>query len=442
MPSTDIATVEDSSLDILPPAQAPSAVARHMLREHAAMMQDAYQLAKAVCSTQMVPTRFRGKPEDGAAAIMYGSELGLNPLQSLQKVVPVHGMPSLEARTMVALLKARGYRVKTTAQSDTSVTVQGIDLDGDVYESTWTIDRAKKAGYVPMIDEKTGKYKTNKNGNLLGNEKYLTDPQAMLKAKAQSEVCRDMAPDVLMGISYTSEELESENWDNGAALAQAQVQAPKGRGAVLTTDDILADEVPDPTPEPEVPQDAARATAVRRTKEHLAAGTMPDPNEDIEAAEAYAEEALTDDEALTYLAGAPETGHDGGNEQSRGAEPSSGSTPESDPADQDTSEPEPVAPAAEPEPAPARKVSSRRAALERRLFKLLAGADVDKDNREDRLIIYRAVIGRADIQSTNDLTDVEIATLCDQLYEWDRDKTLGDKVTDILNNATLAADSE
>ena len=112
---------------------------------------------------------------------------------------------------MVALLQSRGYKVRATAQSDESVTVQGIDLEGDVYESTWTIERAVRAGYVPTIDERTGKYKTNDRGKLIGNEKYLTDPQAMLKAKAQAEVCRDMAPDVLLGISYSSEELLSEN---------------------------------------------------------------------------------------------------------------------------------------------------------------------------------------------------------------------------------------
>lgn len=430
MPSTDVATVEESSLELLPPSQAPSVVARQMLLSHAEMMDTAFRLAKPMVATTMVPSRFRGKVEDATAAILYGAELGLNPIQSLQRIIPIHGMPSLEARTMVALLKARGYKIRTTSQSDESVTVQGTDLEGETYDSTWTIERARKAGYVPTIDERTGKYKTNDNGKLIGNEKYLTDPQAMLKAKAQSEVCRDMAPDVLMGISYTSEELQSENWDSGATLAQQQVQVPKGRGAVLTTDDILADEVP--APDEGVPVSAARADAVQRAKDHLNAGTMPDPKEDIEAAEAYAEENLDGDAALAYLSGGDGVAEDQQADEHKAPHVHAAVEPEPEPV---AADPEP-----EPEPAPARKVSSRRAALERRLAKLIGAADIAEDNTEDQLIVYRFILGRNDVQSVEKLSDEQVGVICDALYEWQQKKQLGEKVTDILNNATLAAD--
>jgi hypothetical protein len=103
---------QPSALTLLPPAQHPAQAAIDMLRGHAEMMGMAYDLATKMCRTQLVPTRFRGKPEDAAAAILYGAELGLNPIQSLQRVVPIHGMPTLEARTMVALLKSAATRSK------------------------------------------------------------------------------------------------------------------------------------------------------------------------------------------------------------------------------------------------------------------------------------------------------------------------------------------
>lgn len=439
MPSTDVATVEESSPELLPPTQAPSVAARQMLLAHAEMMQTAYQLAAKMVNTTMVPTRFLRKPEDATAAILYGAELGLNPIQALQRIIPIHGMPSLEARTMVALLKARGYKIRTTAQSDESVTVQGIDLDGEAYEATWTIERAKQAGYVPTIDEKTGKYRTNSKGNLIGNEKYLTDPQAMLKAKAQSEVCRDMAPDVLLGISYTSEELQSENWDNGATLAQQQAQAPKGRGAVITTDDILADEVPVPA---EPAPDAARAEAVQRAKDHLAAGTMPDPAEDIEAAEVYAEENLDGDEALVYLSGGDGVVEDQPADEHKAPHVHAAVEAEPEPVAAEP-EPQPENAPGEPEPEPEKpKKSSRRAALDRRMIKLFGAADVAEDNTDDQVIVCRFIVGRDNFQTVDELTDVEVGQVCDQLYQWQQAKTLGDKVTDVLNNATLALESE
>jgi hypothetical protein len=180
------------------------------LREHAEAMQVAYDLASRMCATSLVPERYRNKADDGTAAILYGAELGLNPIQSLQRIFVVHGTPSVEARTMVALLKQRGYRISTVSTADDAVTVEGVSPGGQSETSTWTYERAERAGYTPQKDAATGKYKTNAKGNLLGNEKYLTDPQAMLYAKAAAEVCRKLAPDVLLGMPYSREDLESE----------------------------------------------------------------------------------------------------------------------------------------------------------------------------------------------------------------------------------------
>lgn len=298
--ANELATVEDSTLELLPPARPASLEARQMLLAHAEMTQTAYELASKMCNTNLVPTRLRGKAEDGTAAILYGAELGLTPIQSLQRVVPVHGMPTLEARTMVALLRARGYRIKTLSQSDESVTVWGRDLDGEEYESTWTIDRAIKAGYVPTIDEKSGKYRLNANGKLIGNEKYLTDPQAMLKAKGQAEVCRDMAPDILIGISYTSEELESERWDDRPMPATTPVQ----HNAPITVEEIFGDSTDtadtqdaEPAPEPKVEPIPEREAAVATAQATLdeVATEQDDPADESDPAEP----ASTDDGQIT-----------------------------------------------------------------------------------------------------------------------------------------------
>lgn len=399
-PMNEIARADQSSaIELLPPGQAPSAVARQMLVAHAEMMQTAWELASKMVNTRMVPARFFGKAEDATAAILYGAELGLNPIQSLQRVIPIHGMPSLEARTMVALLKAKGYRIRVLEQSDDSVTVEGFDLDGERYESTWTIERARRAGYVPEIDEKTGKYKTNANGKLKGNEKYITDPQAMLKAKAQAEVCRDMAPDVLMGISYTSEELESERWDNSALPAPAAVQR-RGRPAAITVDEIL--------------DDAPAGRQPERPVEQPEPGPVDEPV-DVEA----------------------ETSPDGSVAEQ--------------PAEPESSEPE-REPESEPKKAPAKKSAAKnpaepkadmpeksatRKALEKRLFTLIGGLDPELA-REDRLVLYRFVIGRNDIRSTDDLTDVEVTTVADQLYTWQQNNELDAKVNDAIYTVALA----
>lgn len=170
-------------------------------------MDAAYKIGSALANTAMVPKEYRDKPHDATAAILYGAELGLKPTQALQQIFVVQGKPAIYARTMVALLKAKGYAFETVDTSDESVTVRGTSPRGEAEEATWNIKRAEKAGYT-------------------SNKKYQTDPQAMLYAKAASEVCRKLAPDVLLGIKYTAEDLELEP----VKMEARRVDAP-GRGS-------------------------------------------------------------------------------------------------------------------------------------------------------------------------------------------------------------------
>lgn len=171
-------------------------------------MDAAYRIGAALANTSMVPKEYQGEADTATAAILYGAELGLKPTQALQQIFVVHGKPAIYARTMVALLKAKGYAFETVETSDDAVTVRGTSPRGEVEESTWSIARAQKAGYT-------------------SNKKYQTDPQAMLYAKAASEVCRKLAPDVLLGIKYTAEDLELEP----VKMEARRVETPADRGA-------------------------------------------------------------------------------------------------------------------------------------------------------------------------------------------------------------------
>lgn len=178
------------------------------LQQQVAAMDAASRLAGALCATEMVPKQYRGKPDDGAAAILYGAELGMNATQALQNVMVINGKPSVEARTMVALLAKQGYLVETVESSDTSVTVRGTAPNGHEETSTWTIDRAAQAGYT-------------------SNALYKKIPEQMLYAKAATEVCRKIAPHVLMGIANSTEDLRLE----GSVKATATRKDRPSRGS-------------------------------------------------------------------------------------------------------------------------------------------------------------------------------------------------------------------
>jgi hypothetical protein len=156
----------------------------------AARLGHAAEIGQALCGTTFVPKNFQGKPEEAAAAILYGHSIGFDPMQSLQGIHVISGKPSLAARSMVALVLSRGHKIWTASKTDASVTVCGQRAGSDeVTSETWDAARAKKAGYT-------------------SNAKYATDPQAMLYARAASDVCRQIAPDVLAGLAYSREEME------------------------------------------------------------------------------------------------------------------------------------------------------------------------------------------------------------------------------------------
>lgn len=215
-----------------------------LLLRQTEIMGAAHKIATVLVSTQMVPQTYRNKPDDAAAAILYGAELGLKPLQSLQQVFPVHGQPAIYARTMIGLLKARGYLFQTVASTDQSVTVRGASPAGEVEESTWTFERAQKAGYT-------------------GNKKYMTDPQSMLYAKAAAEVARKLAPNILLGITFTAEELQLEQ----KPVTATAERADRHRTAQDALDGIAAAEpqaaveaAPEQDPEPEKKTRTTRKT--------------------------------------------------------------------------------------------------------------------------------------------------------------------------------------
>ncbi|NYD39939.1 hypothetical protein [Nocardioides panaciterrulae] len=219
--------------DLLPGSTETRVAGSALIREAAAVMADARALAEVICRTSMVPDHFKGKTDETAAAILYGSSLGLDPMQAVKAVYVVHGNAALYGRSMDALVKAAGHQTWTIEAGPEKVVMGGRRRGSNTVETAeWTIERATKAGYVPVIDESTGKYAVNKNGKMLGNEKYLTDPETMLRAKATAEICRTIAPDVLNGV-YSVEEREMEYIDAEVVTVRRPSAPSKGLAAAL-----------------------------------------------------------------------------------------------------------------------------------------------------------------------------------------------------------------
>lgn len=188
----------------------------------------AARLVTPLVQTDFVPQHFRGNVSAATAAVLYGSEVGMSPLQSLQNIYVISGRPAMYARTMVALVLAAGHRIWTEEATPQRAVVCGQRRGGQQVERViFTADRARQAGYAK-------------------NRKYTDDPTAMLYARAAGECARRVAPDALLGMAFTAEELEVD-----AAGEAPEPEAAPSRPARRTAQRKSAQPAP-PAPEPDL----------------------------------------------------------------------------------------------------------------------------------------------------------------------------------------------
>jgi hypothetical protein len=150
----------------------------------------AADLAQRVARTEFVPSALRNRPEAVLAAILYGHEAGVGPMESLAKINVIDGRPAFSAELMRAQVLRHGHRLWVDEVTTTRVVMCGQRRDDDhVHRITWTMDDARKAG-------------------LAGRPNWVRYPRAMLEARATGELCRLAFPDVLGAVRYAVEELE------------------------------------------------------------------------------------------------------------------------------------------------------------------------------------------------------------------------------------------
>lgn len=190
----------------------------------------AHQIGTALCGTSFVPKHFQGKPDDAAAAIMFGDEIGFTPTQALRSIYVISGTPALYARSMVALVLSRGHEIWTEKDTADEVVVCGRRKGSQQVErSSWTTARARKAGYT-------------------SNKKYETDPQGMLYARASGDIARRIAPDVLAGVAYNVEEMELET---GPKVKRTTVQRATVAPEPELETRVTAQQIPNPPSDPD-----------------------------------------------------------------------------------------------------------------------------------------------------------------------------------------------
>jgi hypothetical protein len=213
------------------------------LADWAASAIAAHEVADSLVQTSFVPEAFKGKAHEATAAILAGAEVGLSPMASLRSFDIIGGTAAPRAITLRAIVQSQGHQVWVKESTASRAVVCGGRRGSNVVEqSVWTLDRAKSLGL------------TNKAN-------WKSQPQAMLVARATSEVCRLVAADAILGIGYTVEELTDEPTATGTpGTVEAQPATRK------MSRRRPAEPAPDPEPE--------SITDAQITKLHTAFGDL------------------------------------------------------------------------------------------------------------------------------------------------------------------------
>ena len=165
-----------------------------------------------IANTEFVPKGLRGNKPAIMACVITGRALGLDDMSSLRLIHVVNGRPTFSAELMVQIVRKHGHSISGQTK-DGSCTVVGKRADnGDTMEVTWTLEMAKRAG---LADKATWK----------------AYPEALLWARAVSQLCRQLFADCFAGASgtYTEEELSGGTVDAEFAEAPAlELEASAG----------------------------------------------------------------------------------------------------------------------------------------------------------------------------------------------------------------------
>lgn len=161
----------------------------HRLAEWAESAQAASHVAAELVRTSFVPETFRGKPHEATAAILAGMECGLSPMAALRSFDIIQGQAAPRAITLRAIVQSFGHDMILEESTASRCKMRGRRNGAGEWQSVvWTIDRARQLGL------------TNKAN-------WKNQPQAMLVARATSELARLVAADAILGIGYTVEEI-------------------------------------------------------------------------------------------------------------------------------------------------------------------------------------------------------------------------------------------
>lgn len=166
--------------------------------------QEVDEYARLLCQNHMAPKSYDNDPGKVAIGVMASLELGIPPLQGLQGIYVINGVPTVWGDLALALANQSGL-MKSFAEWNEG------DWKDDTYKALCRIVRHDRP------DEETlGEFSKRMafTAQLLGKKgPWQTYPWRMMKMRARGFALRDAVPEALKGMKLTEEMIDTTDAD-------------------------------------------------------------------------------------------------------------------------------------------------------------------------------------------------------------------------------------
>ncbi len=245
------------------------------------------EIANSIANSQLPLPPSCSTPQALLLKFLYGRELGLPPMASLYEIDIIEGKGSLNAKTMVGLVRRRQL-------GDVELLVSNSE---EAIVEAWRTDRPDSRIKFRFSIEDAAK------ADLVHKKNWTKYPEAMLLARVQAKACRALFQEMFLGLAYTAEELGAEVAEEGTvefidstattgvtrknepakATVEDAVQASEIVQAVSKVAESLA--TPEPVTAP-VPSEQEQMTTYVYEIKHLAGTVLALPMPQWEALKA------------------------------------------------------------------------------------------------------------------------------------------------------------
>lgn len=190
-------------------------------------IEQAHRMATAICAAGMAPKSYDRSVEKVLVGILHGMEVGMTPLNAIQSIAVINGMPSIWGDGALGLILGSGL------VEDFDEHYEKND-DGQIVSAVCIIER--KGRKTPIIGKFT--YEDAIRAKLTKKQGPWQDyPDRMLKMRARGFALRDGFADVLRGLHIAEEVMDTPGQDVTYTPRPARSNYEDAKSETLTESD-------------------------------------------------------------------------------------------------------------------------------------------------------------------------------------------------------------